>query len=322
MIKNLIVLVLSVPLLTGCAFINLSNLASSSIEETIVEESAGYFVADKVLLIDVSGEISDYGDSSLFGSSAACTPYYIKSILNKAEKDSFIKAVILRIDSPGGSVTASSTIAREIKRFKQKTGLPVYAYINGLGCSGAYYISAPCDKIYIQPDGLTGSIGVIMMLPKFMKLAEKVGYEMVVIKSAAMKDIGNSFRDMTEEEKQVFQSIIDSSYGNFLSWIMECRPKATDMASLKTVADGRIYDAKQALDRKIVDKICFLEDAIADVKQAARMSDANVVTYGYIESDDANIYSPAGASQKIKLMNVNIPGNRRAGFYYMWMPGE
>ncbi len=311
--------------LSGCVNVNLPLGGPQELQEVTVEDSEGLFARNKILLVDVGGVISEDIGGGLLGGELTCSPAYMKAVLRKAAGDKHVKAVVLRVDSPGGTVSASETIAREIAQFREDTGIPVIAQITGMGCSGAYYLSASCDAINIQPSGITGSIGVIGEFPKYRKLADKVGYEEVVFKSGAMKDIGSGMRDMTEEERSVMQSTIDADYENFLAWVSTNRPEIGDRATLKKIADGRIYTAEQALDKKLVDEVCFLDDTIAEAMDVAKLKDAKIVTYSYYESADQNIYSPSSRANPLRLMSGSLPGPlnaRSPGFYFMWKPGE
>ena len=309
--------------LSGCVMVDLSKLGGGELTEVTVEKADRWLTTDKVLLVDVSGVIADT-DGGLFGG-LTCSPSYLRAVLRNAADDDLVKAVVLRIDSPGGTVSASEIVAREVAAFRKKTGKPVYAQITGLGCSGAYYLAAPCTAINIQPSGIAGSIGVIAVFPKYRKLADKVGVEEVVMKSGALKDIGSGMRDMTDEERAVLQGLIDADYGAFLDWVIANRPQVGPRDAFRKIADGRIYTSALAAQHKLVDRICFLDETIAEAKQAAGLSDAAVVTYGYRDSADANIYSPAARAPRLSL-NVNLPvpgvSARAPGFYYLWTPGE
>ena len=274
--------------------------------------------------MDVSGVIADQDGGGLLGGDFTCSPHYLRTVLRRAEQDPAIRAVVLRIDSPGGTVTASEVLAREVKSFRARTGLPVYAHIQSLGCSGGYYVAAACDEIHIQPAGLTGSIGVIAVLPAYAKLADKIGYEERVIKSGALKDLGSGMRDLTPEERAIFQALIDESYGQFLDWVLAGRPQVGDREQLKKLADGRIYTASQAKANRLVDEVCHLDESVAAVKEAAGVERAQVVTYSYALSADANLYSPSAVSPTPRLLNLNVPAPLRAhapGLYYLWRPG-
>lgn len=315
--------ILAASALTGCVMVDLSKLGSAELTEVRVGKAERWLTTDKILLVDISGVIADT-DGGLFGG-LTCSPSYFKTVLQKAADDDLVKAVVLRIDSPGGTVSASEIMAREVAAFRKKTGKPVYAQITGLGCSGAYYLAAPCTAINIQPSGIAGSIGVIAVFPKYRKLADKVGFEEVVMKSGALKDIGSGMRDMTDEERAVLQGLIDADYAAFLDWVIANRPQVGARESFKKVADGRIYPSGLAAQHKLVDRICFLDETIAEAKKAAGLADADVVTYGYRDSVDANIYSPASRAPQLSLnVNVPVPGvsSRAPGFYYLWTPGE
>lgn len=309
--------------LSGCVMVDLSKLGSSELSEVTVEKADRWLTADKILLVDVSGVIAD-GEGGLFGG-MTCSPAYMKSVLRKAAEDDLVRAVVLRIDSPGGTVSASEVIAREVAAFRKKTGKPVFAQITGLGCSGAYYVAAPCTSIGIQPSGIAGSIGVIAVFPKYRKLADKVGLDQVVMKSGAMKDIGSGMRDMTDDERKVLQGMIDADYHAFLNWVVANRPQIGTVEQLKPIADGRIYTADQAAHHKLVDRVCFLDETLAEARKTVGLTDAAVVTYGYHDSPDANIYSPAARASKLQF-NVNVPVPAplatTPGFHYLWMPGE
>lgn len=310
--------------LAGCVNVNIPLGGSAELQEVVVEDSEGWFVGSKVLLVDVSGVISEEIGGGFLGGDLTCTPAYMKAVLKKAENDPMVKAVVLRIDSPGGTVSASETIAREIAKFRDLTGVPVIAQITGLGCSGAYYLAAGCDAINAQPSSIVGSIGVIAIFPKYRKLADKIGYDQVVVKSGAMKDIGSGMRDMTAEEFAVLQGMIDSNYDDFLDWVSTNRAAIGPHETLRKLADGRIYTAYQAKENRLIDNVCHLDDSLALAKTAAGLKDAKIVTYGYSDAGDINIYTPAARASSPGL-GVKLPPaleNRRPGFYFLWMPGE
>lgn len=309
--------------LAGCVNVDLMG-GSAELQEVLLEDSEGLFAGDKVLVLDMGGVIAENAGGGLFGSELGCTPAYVRAALRKAREDGRVKAVVLRIDSPGGTVGASEVIAREIVQHRKATGQRVIAQITGLGCSGAYYLAAGCDAIHIQPSGITGSIGVIGVFPKYRKLADKVGIEEVVFKSGALKDLGSGMRDMTDEERAVMQNMIDTDYDAFLDWILAHRPSVGDRATLKKLADGRIYTAPQAVANKLADRVCFLDESITAAKESAGLSDAKVVTYSYNDNADANIYSPTARTHPLRL-DMSLPPvlhARTPGFYYLWQPGN
>ena len=296
------------------------------LEETTLEKDSGWGVSDKILVVDISGVITTMRPG-MFSNANVCNPDYIKAVLNKARKDSNIKAVILRIDSPGGGVAATDTISYEIEKYTKETRIPVYAMIQGLGCSGGYHVACSAQRIYIQPSGLTGSIGVIMSYAKISKLAEKIGLEQVVVKSGDMKDIGNAMRDMTEEERGVVQKIINDYYGQFLDQVIENRSAFSNRKQMMTIADGRVYTASQALANNLVDQVAHLDGVIADIKKKAGVNKSRIITYAYYPNSDSNIYSQSAPTGK-PLIGLNIPlppaltmPLSKSGFFYLWQPG-
>ncbi len=308
--------------LSGCVTVDLESLVRPRLQEHVVEK-AREKTRDKILLIDVSGILSSR--PGRFGFIPRTTPGEIKTALNRAELDKNIKAVILRVDSPGGEVTASDMIHQELVRFKARTGLPVYASIMGLGASGGYYVSTAADKIYAHPTTVTGSIGVIARFPKVKKLADKVGYEEVIIKSGKLKDLAHPLKDMSEEERKILEDMISELFDRFLDVCVAGRPGLGSREEVRALADGRIYTARQAKKHRLIDDISYLPDVIARIKKAAGLRYAHVVTYRYGRGSDLNIYARGGASvgDKPPLVHLDLGrlfGSGRAGFYYLWLP--
>lgn len=176
-----------------------------------------------------------------------------------------IKAVVLRVDSPGGVVGPSQEIYEEVKKFAAKKTLVVS--MGSVAASGGYYISAPATMIYANPGTLTGSIGVLMKLSNIQGLLGKIGLSSFVLKSGKFKDSGSPVRPMTSEEHRLFQGVIDSMHGQFVRAVAEGRK--LPVATVRTLADGRVYSGEQALQVKLVDKIGNCQDA---VDAAAKMA--------------------------------------------------
>ncbi len=321
-IRSIPKLLVLLPFLTGCVSVDLASLLSPELTETVLQP-AKTWTPHKILILPIDGFIAS-GDASEFSWVRKCSPDVVKAMLNKAEKDTRIRAIVLRIDSPGGGVSATDSICHEIKQAAARTQLPVLAIITGVGCSGGYYVANAADTICAHPSSITGSIGVIATFPKLKGLASKVGYEQTVIKSGKMKDLGNPLRDMPEEERRVLQGIIDSMYGDFLDCLVAGRSAYADRDGLAAVADGRIFTARQALDLKLVDRIGYIDDVLQEAMTRARIRDAKVVTYSYRNRGDATVYTPAAARSGLNMLNVNLGGlvpQLRTGFYYLWMPG-
>lgn len=307
----------------GCVMLDLSSLGRQELEEVTVEKARGWFVSSRILLVDISGEIGEGAGNGLFGGFVS-SPHYLRAVLRRAEDDASVRAVVLRIDSPGGTAGASELMAREIEGFRRRTGRPVFANITGLGCSGAYYLAAACDRIEAQPSAIVGSIGVIAMFPRARRLADKIGIDIEIVKSGAMKDMGSFLRDMTPEERAVFQELIDCDYRSFLDFVAGRRPAIGGADRLRPLADGRVYTAQQALDHHLLDRVAFLDETIEAARRQAGVDRAHVVSYACNAGRDANIYSPSAAAPLPKLVDLKLPApfRSRAGIYYLWLPGE
>jgi protease-4 len=234
-----------------------------------------------------------------------------------------VKAVVLRINSPGGTVTASDIIYHELKMFKASRKVPIVASIMDVGTSGGYYIAAAADSVLAHPSSVTGSIGVIMLTVNARGLLEKVGVEATAVTSGPRKDMGSPFRAMTTEERAIFQGLIDSFYQRFLNIVQEGRPHL-QMDQIKTLADGRIYTGDQAKEAGLVDDIGYLEDAIELAKKKAKITEARVVTYRRPGEYSNNVYSrllapgPLASLADLDVMTFVQGGSPQ--FMYLWMP--
>src|SRR5206468_8626959 len=170
---------------------------------------------------------------------------HLKEELTRAANDSKVKALVVRINSPGGTVTASDVLYHELRAFKEKRKIPVIASIMDVGASGGYYVAVAADKIVAHPSSVTGSLGVIMLTVNARGLLEKVGVETTAVTSGPKKDMGSPFRPMTEEERTIFQGVIDSFYQRFLHVVQVGRRNLT-ADQVRKLADGRIYSGEQA----------------------------------------------------------------------------
>ena len=232
----------------------------------------------KIVVIPIQGVIDDTSTDSLdvFGASQFSLAT-IERALKQAEKDDAVKAMILKVDSPGGSVVVSDALYRAILRFKEQSGKPVVVSMGTVAASGGYYISLAADKIIAYPDTLTGSIGVIMTLPNYGTLAKTIGYEEVVFKSGPLKDMGDPLQPVTEEARQAFQSIIDETFTHFVSLVSERRQMP--LQEVMDKATGAVYTGSQALRMGLVDDLGDFERAVKEAKGLAKIDEARLVEY-------------------------------------------
>lgn len=316
--RSFIFIVFLLILVPGCVFITLPGPGPLS------EKVVGGKGDDKVLLLEISGMLTDDKPGGVLGlDTAPNLTARIREELELAAADPKVRAVVLRINTPGGSVTTSDIIAHEIKRFKEKKKVPVVAGLMDLATSGGYYIASSADRIIAQPTAVTGSIGVVALSVNASGLMEKLGITNQTVKSGDMKDLGSPIRPMTEEERRVLQAVIDGLFERFLDQAMEGRPGRFTRDELRAVSDGRILTAPQALDQKLVDSIGYLDDAIEAAKEAAGIKEARVVTYAAPRAYKHNIYSLAEPPKAgISIVNIDTGLARRFGmeFMYVWMP--
>ena len=270
---------------------------------------------DKVLLLDISGIITGMERKESLGLvTEESTVARLEEELRRARDDKRVHAVVLRINSPGGGVTASDTIYREIMRFKGET----------------YYIALAADQIVASPTTVTGSIGVIMMGLSVQGLMAKLGIRDQTIKSGDHKDLLSPFRDATAEEREIVQTVIDELHGRFIGLVVARRP-AVSSANLGRLGDGRIFTASQGAELGLVDQIGYIEDAVEAATQAAGIEQARVVMYHRQGEYRENLYSgesllpgltpPTARGTETLGVSLGLPRNTGPRFMYLWVPG-
>jgi protease-4 len=312
--------------LSGCSGLNVSLLPRTEPLEEKVLEGEG---KPKVLLIDLDGVISftDERESLILKKGPSKVAFFREALL-KAEADPDIAGVIIRINSPGGSVAASDTIYHEIMSFRQKKNKPVYAHIMELGTSGGYYVASAADRIFASPTAITGSIGVIAIKYNLEGLFSKIGISDETYKSGPKKDFWTPFRPSTTEEKKMLQEIIDKLYARFLGVVCLGRQKVLGEEEVKALADGRILTAGDALDARLIDQMSYLDETIDTMKKALHIENVKVVTYVRPKTFKSNIYSgypemPLHGPQVINLISINAEDLALFSgvqFMYLWNP--
>jgi protease-4 len=210
-----------------------------------------------VAVIDINGEIVSGSSGTIgLGSSYAVSGDIIP-LVHQAASDSEVKAILLRINSPGGSVVASDEIYHALKG----CGKPIVVSMGELDASGGYYVSMAGQYLVANPNSLTGSIGVISEFPEASQLMKNLGVTVAVIKSGAVKDLGSLYRPMTDEEQALWQKVIDETYGSFIQIVADGRHMPAD--KVRELADGRVFTGRQALALGLVDALGYEEDALA-----------------------------------------------------------
>ena len=317
----LIIVLFVLILVTACGGprIKLFSDAGEPLKEFTLEGRG----SDKILLIPIYGIITDTPKERFLAQSQSMVEKVV-SQLNKAEKDDHIKAVLFEINSPGGTITASDLLYHEISSFKERTGKKIAVSMMDIATSGAYYVSLPADMITAHPTTVTGSVGVLFLQPKITGLMEKIGLSVDVKKFGKNKDMGTPFRDSSEEEQRFMQKSVDDMGERFIRLVQKHRKP--NQQALAEISTARVFLADEALKLGLVDKVCYLSDAIRESKQLAGLAaDARVVVYRRTEFPEDNYYNTSSAaSEGLNILAVNIELPEifvlKTGFYYLW-PG-
>ncbi|HWP34242.1 MAG TPA: signal peptide peptidase SppA [Thermodesulfobacteriota bacterium] len=261
--------------LAGCVTINLPGGRRGPLEEVTVRGEG----PDKILVLDLSGFILGETRLTLLGlSPLENTVERVGEELERAARDPAVKGVVLRINSPGGTVTASDVLYNALRRYKARAGVPVVAALLDVATSGAYYVAMAADEVIAHPTTITGSIGVVYALVSAAGLYDKLGLADQTVKSDRYKDIGSPRRAPTAEERAILQSQIDDLFRRFLATVQAGRPRLSP-EQIRSLADGRPYTAQQALAAGLVDAIGYLDDAVEAVQRRAKLPRARVVVY-------------------------------------------
>lgn len=323
------VVILGLAVLGGCSprVTLFGHPASDPLKESVLE-GKGF---DKVLILPVSGFIGAGSRQGLLSSKPGAVQE-AAAILRKAAKDKSVKAVVLLIDSPGGTVAGADMLFREVEAYKTASKAKVVAQAMTVCASGGYFLALSADEIQATPASVVGSVGTVFISPKLAGLMGKIGVEAEVTKSGDLKDMGSPFRPSTEEEKRLAQEMIGQMNAMFLELVGSRRHLAG--ASKAEVARAGVYTGVKALELNLVDRLGYPKDALARAKALAGLApDAKVVAYRRSKYSDDTCYNMAtaewsGSEAKslgvdIGLESLGMPVD--AGFYYLWpqaLPGQ
>ena len=291
-LKAVIIIVLVAALLIwGCSACtaSLSNVFISEAASVLGSNSKDVTVNDAdgiyIGLLHVETGISEGGNTREYSHK------YILNSIRAMARDEKNKGIILYLNTPGGSVFASDELYFAIKEYQKETGRPVYSAMQSMAASGGYYISAPCDKIFANRNCWTGSIGVTLgTMYDVSELLDNLGVKTVTITSGDNKAMGSNTEPMTKEQREIYQSLVDEAYEQFIDIVSEGRKMDPD--EVKKIADGRIYTAKQALEIGLIDEIGTFEDALNDMKKVYQLEDAAILDF--VPKDTVNILSYLG----------------------------
>jgi protease-4 len=304
-------------ILGGLAGLNVSATAEGEhrVQEKFFSHNAA--AQDKVAIIPVEGVILEAEDG------------FVKHAIDRAIKDDNVKAVVLRVDSPGGSVSGSDYLYHHLLELAKDRKIPIVVSMGSIAASGGYYISMAVgdtpDSIFAEPTGFTGSIGVIIPHYNFAGLMEKIGVADDSISSKPLKKMGSMSRPMTKEEEKIFKALVDGSFDRFKGIVKAGRPKfQKDPDLLDKLATGQIYSADQAQQNGLVDKLGFIEDAVARAIELAKL-DKNEVRVIRYKPEISVVGALLGGQAKTSvasdihaLLEMTTP---RAYYLCTWLPG-
>jgi len=307
--------ILSILVLAGCAFVKV-NVASEpgALEERVV---AGEGRA-KIAVLDISGVIA-LGPFGLerFSKEPPLVPR-LKEELERIEEDEEVVGVVVRIDSPGGAVTASDILYHELRRLREKRRIPLVACILDRGFSGGYYAALAADEIMAHPTSVLGGVGVITFKLTVADLLEKWGVEVSSVKSGSLKDFWSPLRESRPEETALMQAITDRLHGRFMRLLAESR-KLGDEAR-REVGTGRIFDAGEALELGLVDRVGYLEDAVERVRELAGVDEARTILYRREGAVAGNIYSATPLLGELGSLERGVTELLSPTFRYQYLP--
>ncbi len=313
-------LVVSVLLLAASLLVNIVLIADSSfstvdeVDEKIYQPERFGRGSEKVAIISVDGVILD-GEG------------FVTRQIEQARRDDDVKAVVLRVESPGGTINGSDFIYHRLKEFREETGKPIVVSMGSIAASGGYYVSMAVgetpESIFAEPTTWTGSIGVIIPHYNLSGLMQEVGVTEDSIVSHPLKDMGSFAKPMTEEEREIFQKLVDESFERFKNVVKYGRPAFQDYPEkLAAVATGQVFTAEQAHKHGLVDKIAFLDEAIERAIDLGRVDrgDYRVVEYERTPTLVDVFFGGRIHSPSPDLSGLFDLASPRAYYLYTWLP--
>lgn len=306
---------------TGVRFIVDAVPATNELTETTVLSDGKGWGVSKIALIEVSGLIADIKRPGLLVDGENPVGRFVESLEVAAEDDK-VRAVVVRINSPGGTVTASDVMYDELMHFKASTGKPVVVQMGEVAASGGYYLACAGDEIFARPTTITGSIGVIMQTVSFAEGLQRIGIRPEAITSGPNKDVGSPWRAMSPEHRALLQDIVDEFYAGFRTLVVERRP-GLEPAVVDEVTDGRVVTGRRAAELGLVDEVGGLREAFAAAKRRAGLQRARLVKYHRPLESVGSAYATAPApapTANLLRVDVALPFDAPADFLYLWDP--
>jgi protease-4 len=310
-------------LMAGCgsgSFLITPVSGTSNLEQVTVLPGTG---RGKIAIIQIEGMLLDERTSTLLQQGENPLSLFTQQLEQCANDDS-VKAIVLRVNSPGGSVTTSDIMYNALINFRKTTHKPVVASAQEVMASGSYYVSCASDKIVVNPTSIVGSIGVIFDSFDFEDTLTKLGIRAEAIKSAPLKDMGSPYKHLTPEAREVMQGMVDEYYARFKKLVATNRG-ITDANTMDLVSDGRVFSGTRAVELKLADQTGGLPDAINVAREMGGVPGAKVVMfkreYAYSGSIYAEMPAPLPkASTNQMTLKLPLAESLPSGFYYLWEP--
>ncbi|MEM1099492.1 MAG: signal peptide peptidase SppA [Planctomycetota bacterium] len=289
-------------------------------ETTVLKETKAR--GNQVALIDVSGMLTTAEQRGFLSAENSPVSGFTEA-LNKAANDDDVKAVVVRINSPGGTVTASDIMYRELLRFRSNTGKPAVASMMDLATSGGYYLACGADTVVAHPTTVTGSVGVILQTVSVKPALSKIGVEARAFTSGDNKDAGSPLSSLTEDQAETLQALVDDFYGRFTRVVRQRRPELSAEV-FDQATDGRVVTGVQALEWQMVDRLGGLRDAFSEAKRLANVERADLVRYHRPLDTPGSIYAaspttPSDGGVDVSLLRIDGAFLQQTpGAYYLW----
>jgi protease-4 len=257
---------------------------------------------DKVAIVPIDGEIVDARETL--------------DLLHRYAKNTSVKAIVVRINSPGGAIAPSQEIYSAIRRTRKTSGKPIVASMDSVAASGGFYIAVACDRIVANPGSITGSIGVILQWFNTKDLVQWAKLKPETITSGAMKDAGSPYRDLTADERQYFQHIVTQLHSQFVRAVAEGRRGKLSEADVARIADGRVFTGEEALGLKLVDELGTIDDAVSAAAKSAGIKGEPARIWP--RRREANVFDLLTGRSDAESMLERVVSRRLPRFMYRW----
>jgi len=291
-----------------------------TLQERVIYRDEGLFVSDKIAVIDVDGVLLNQRQAGLLGWGENPVSLFIEK-MDAAQSDPAVKAMVLRINSPGGGVTASDIMHHRLMQFRAARKAPVVAVIEDVGASGGYYLACGAERIVAHPTSVTGSIGVIVQTVSFAGTMRMIGVDAKAVTSGPRKDLASPLKPLDKEDLKIIQGMVNDFHERFIAVVDGGRPELS-AEQVRALADGRVYTGQQAQANGLVDDLGYVMDAIRQAKRLSGSERVKVVMYARPLGHRANAYSRDQApAPQVNFLNVNVPSlldMTRPRLLYLW----